>query len=87
MRKHLVFFFAISILNCNHPESRNYERHKGHDTPSSDEISYEENQTGYKVIGIKDFYELSKSIFTSFLSCRNAVINKRLPILYNSKGT
>lgn len=34
-----------------------------------------------------DFYELSKSIFTSFLSCRNAVINKRLPILYNSKGT
>lgn len=54
MRKHLVFFFAISILSCNHPERRNYERHKGHDTPSSDVISYEENQTGYKVIGIKD---------------------------------
>lgn len=54
MRKHLVLFFVISILSCNHPESRNYERHKGLDAPSSDVISYEENQTGYKVIGIKD---------------------------------
>lgn len=53
MRKHFVFFFIISTLSCNHPESKNYERHKGHDI-SSDTISYKENQTGYKVIGIKD---------------------------------
>ncbi len=54
MRTQLIFFFIISILGCNHPESRDYERHKSHGFPISDAATKEGNSTVYKVIAIKD---------------------------------
>jgi len=53
--KDLFFFFSIiSFLSCIHSESKNYERFKTSETSVSNVNSEEENQTGYKVIGIKD---------------------------------
>lgn len=48
---HFVVF--LFLINCNHPESKEYERHKtSQDLFSETEIS--EQETAYKVIGIKD---------------------------------
>jgi micrococcal nuclease len=54
MRTQLIFFFLITTLGCNHPESWNYERHKSQGVPSSNAKSEEDNPTVYKVIAIKD---------------------------------
>ncbi|WP_416438005.1 thermonuclease family protein [Phnomibacter sp. MR] len=54
MKPKIVFIFIISALGCNHPESENYDRHKSHEVAFNDVRSHEENQLGYKVIGIKD---------------------------------
>lgn len=53
--KGLFFFFAInSFLSCTHSESKSSERFPPPETSLSPVNSNEENQAGYKVIGIKD---------------------------------
>lgn len=45
--KILLIFFLL--LGCNHPESKGFERNK-----NLSEFKSTENQTAYKVIGVKD---------------------------------
>lgn len=52
--KNLAFLSIILFLSCNHPESDKYERFKKQEISSSTNSSNEENQTGYKVVGVKD---------------------------------
>ncbi|MFV0182696.1 thermonuclease family protein [Empedobacter falsenii] len=49
------FQFALSLIliSCNHPESKDYERHTSYQNSISEPEAIEE-KTGYKVIGIKD---------------------------------
>lgn len=46
-----LFLFTFAIIGCNHPESKEYNRHQ---TSFATETSVAEKKVGYKVIGIKD---------------------------------
>lgn len=47
------FALLVLLISCNHPESKDYERHKGYLSTLSEPETIQQND-GYKVIGIKD---------------------------------
>ncbi|MGC4128671.1 MAG: thermonuclease family protein [Bergeyella sp.] len=47
------FAFFLCLISCNHPETKEYERHKVFQS-SFQETQTAEQKTAYKVIGIKD---------------------------------
>lgn len=52
MKRLIYFVFLISLIGCNHPESKKYERYG--ESSITEPIPVFENTEGYKVIGIKD---------------------------------
>ena len=52
MKGLFYFAFFISLIGCNHPESKRYERYTESSIAEPDLVF--KNTEGYKVIGIKD---------------------------------
>ncbi len=53
MKRFFQFALFLVLISCNHPESKEYERHNIHQNSFS-ESEVIEQKIGYKVIGIKD---------------------------------
>lgn len=54
MRFWIVLVFAILFFSCDHPESQKYERYSNHESNTELHTTNDANETGYKVIGVKD---------------------------------
>lgn len=53
MTRLLQLAVFLCLISCNHPESKEYERHNSYQNSFSESETIEQ-KTGYKVIGIKD---------------------------------
>lgn len=54
MKNLLLILTSFVILNCNHPESSDYQRYKEYNSPQAKKSESFETVQGNKIIGIKD---------------------------------